>query len=1052
MNQGKLRGSGSRIPALLFILIMLCIAVVTVPVTAAQENSQKNADAYHLGSSPAVRAAFAEWYPWTQGLDYPVDIDVKQVDWLEAHVPDATLVQVYAKFVMPPQTGTFVVWKNKIYVMPDDFDTFLKDAKIRVSNDEDALGLAEFYANAWEPSGKEGFPAAEILQSEDDIPQKTNSNGHVTKHTITPPKIHKKDNSYIAQFDSWCVKGGWLRRWDLSIDSQGTVKGGNVLLEKYVGNFDNEGAIPERTALPETTAAADVVFDRNIDIDGDGTPEFIIHWRPEDFVNSDDSVNTVVNWVDAAARASWQSIITTDGFTRPLDKTLEIYIWNDTAPWGKAPEAPDYGAYCSWPDSNGDQYIYILDHQVIEWVPSGVFYTTEQDAYTATTAHEFFHTVEYAYERWTVDDWIDEGAARFIPTHVLPAPGEFWQNSILAGRSGGPVFQDAGHRSKYIYQVSDGYIGNEQNPLEGMSYSAAPYWRYIYEHNGGISKISQIFGQISSDNPGGSFSSQVASINTVLGTTDIAFADFARANYLEFSPYPFARDNEFYQFSDRYYADMSRSTLTWDPTVPSYSNTYTAGAYGVRYGDIIPNGIHKMKISFNGDTGNYVVRVFSAAGSTVTEQGIPLDSNNDGSVTLEGTETLTVIGYMVARTDTSSGTYTIKLERINSPPTPEAGGPYTGSEGGAVTFDASGSTDPDNDPLQYRWDFQNDGTWDTAWSTSPTVDYTYPDEWTGTALLEVKDAEFTRSDTADVTILNVPPKVEAGSGGTINEGSTFSSSGSFTDPGTLDTWEAKVNYGDGSGDRVLTLTGKTFSLSHVYADNGINTVTVTVTDNDNGVGSDTATVTVKNMPPTVQMQPIGQPNSHFILPKVQTLTFTGTFTDPGWLDTHTSLWSFGDTTSTPGTLTEEQVPPDSSGTTTTTHIYQIPGTFAVTLKVTDKDGDAGTAGTSVTVVSPQEAVNILNSYIQSLSNGVFKGPAKERKAAFAAKFVSIKGMIDRKEYNGAKTALMNDIRAKADGYFGGTANDDWIKDKSTQKEIIDMVDTIVAYLNTMITK
>ena len=62
----------------------------------------------------------------------------------------------------------------------------------------------------------------------------------------------------------------------------------------------------------------------------------------------------------------------------------------------------------------------------------------------------------------------------------------------------------------------------------------------------------------------------------------------------------------------------------------------------------------------------------------------------------------------------------------------------------------------------------------------------------------------------------------------VNEGATFTSSGSFTDPGA-DTWTATVDYGDGSGDQPLSLgPDKTFTLSHVYADNGRYTVTVTV--------------------------------------------------------------------------------------------------------------------------------------------------------------------------------------------------------------------------------
>src|SRR4029434_5777310 len=96
------------------------------------------------------------------------------------------------------------------------------------------------------------------------------------------------------------------------------------------------------------------------------------------------------------------------------------------------------------------------------------------------------------------------------------------------------------------------------------------------------------------------------------------------------------------------------------------------------------------------------------------------------------------------------------------------------------------------------------------------------------------------ADPADATSLTVPftvaasntaPVVSAGAGATVNEGATFAQNGSFTDP-DANSWTVKVNYGDGSGDQSLSLTlpAKTFSLSHVYADNGVYTVTVTVND------------------------------------------------------------------------------------------------------------------------------------------------------------------------------------------------------------------------------
>jgi PKD repeat protein len=90
---------------------------------------------------------------------------------------------------------------------------------------------------------------------------------------------------------------------------------------------------------------------------------------------------------------------------------------------------------------------------------------------------------------------------------------------------------------------------------------------------------------------------------------------------------------------------------------------------------------------------------------------------------------------------------------------------------------------------------------------------------------------------------NVVPVVEAGTDATITRGSTFSQGGSFTDPDT-NTWTATVNYGDGTGNQQLALTGKIFTLSHKYVNAGKYTVTVKVDDNAGGVGTDTAIVKV----------------------------------------------------------------------------------------------------------------------------------------------------------------------------------------------------------------
>jgi putative cell wall-binding protein len=93
------------------------------------------------------------------------------------------------------------------------------------------------------------------------------------------------------------------------------------------------------------------------------------------------------------------------------------------------------------------------------------------------------------------------------------------------------------------------------------------------------------------------------------------------------------------------------------------------------------------------------------------------------------------------------------------------------------------------------------------------------------------------------------PVVSAGSDATVTIGSTFSRSGSFTDPDD-EGWTATVDYGDGSGPVPLTLnSGKTFSLSHLYAGTGAYTVAVTVEDSGHLSGTDTLAVTVNPTSP-----------------------------------------------------------------------------------------------------------------------------------------------------------------------------------------------------------
>ena len=296
----------------------------------------------------------------------------------------------------------------------------------------------------------------------------------------------------------------------------------------------------------------------------------------------------------------------------------------------------------------------------------------------------------------------------------------------------------------------------------------------------------------------------------------------------------------------------------------------------------------------------------------------------------------------------------------NGFPIADANGPYTENEGTAVVFDASGSSDPDEEALEYRWDFDGDDTWDTAWSTSPYSEYTWGDDYSGTVKLEVRD-EIGKTDIA------------------------------------------------------------------------------------------TTTVTIQNVAPTAEFKTLDQPNPQFILPN-QVLTFTANFTDPGWEDTHTATWDFGDTFIIAGDITEENDKPDSTGNITGSHAYSAPGTYTVNMTVTDDEGGSDVANTTVVVVTALEALQDLDDYIQNTADEDFKEKADTRKKAFSNKFDAIYKMLDTENYQGLIKRLNEDIRKKCDGLIDGDPDGDWITGEDAQTHICMKINDISIYLNFLLNK
>ena len=164
----------------------------------------------------------------------------------------------------------------------------------------------------------------------------------------------------------------------------------------------------------------------------------------------------------------------------------------------------------------------------------------------------------------------------------------------------------------------------------------------------------------------------------------------------------------------------------------------------------------------SGSQGTYAVSAITDYEGKAVLESVPLPGGTYalnvyfmGVIPLPGqTVTLDDVRYLP-----SSATSEVTLP--NTPPVADAGGPYEAKEGSPVVLDASASSDPEDGALQYRWDFDNDGIWDTGWSDSPTASWTWDDDWSGIARLEVSDGELTDTDSASVVVNNVPPVVTA---------------------------------------------------------------------------------------------------------------------------------------------------------------------------------------------------------------------------------------------------------------------------------------------------
>lgn len=209
-----------------------------------------------------------------------------------------------------------------------------------------------------------------------------------------------------------------------------------------------------------------------------------------------------------------------------------------------------------------------------------------------------------------------------------------------------------------------------------------------------------------------------------------------------------------------------------------------------------------------------------------------------------GTFQFTQVGWakvLMSRSLSEAGSLAadaIRVTVVNDAPVARLTLPGSAVEGSAVAFDGTASSDPDGDALTHAWHVSDGGM-----RTGAQATYTFADDGTYEVALTVRDPHgATHTIRGSIVVTNQAPQVSIDSGATLLPGERYASTGAFVDPGA-DAWTATVAYGDGSDRAPLSLSGKSFALSHRYASAGRFTVSVEVHDGDES-GTATAQVIV----------------------------------------------------------------------------------------------------------------------------------------------------------------------------------------------------------------
>ena len=343
----------------------------------------------------------------------------------------------------------------------------------------------------------------------------------------------------------------------------------------------------------------------------------------------------------------------------------------------------------------------------------------------------------------------------------------------------------------------------------------------------------------------------------------------------------------------------------------------------------------------------------------------------------------------------------------NQPPVVGADHPAVAVNEGTPAGNTGTFSDPDGNPVAL---IASSGTVTKSGTSSGTW------SWSAAAADEGAPANQTVTITANdgnggtstvsfpVTVAGVAPIASiTGPGSTAPEGTVVHVTGSAVSPSAIDNAFGFTYGWSVTKNGVAYKSGTGAHWQFTPDDEGTFVVNMRATD-DGGM-SDTASVTVTgtNVRPTAVITSVSGTVPLVITPQ-ETINFGGSYSDPGALDSHTSRWNFGDASSS-----SANYGPSGSGSLSASHAYGAPGTYHVSLTVTDDDGGAGVATTTVVVQTPQQALTSIEAYVRGIKT-LNKGQINSLIATLdAASAAAARG--DNNASHNQMSAFLNEVRA-----------------------------------------